>query len=107
VRFGDVHQLINTLGAMTGRGDWVIVAVDAIAENPGSIRIVRATSAALLVVRLGESLLSAARNAIGVVGRERFLGSIVLGGRRRRGDNLFHVTLPGLAFVSMRLLMMS
>jgi hypothetical protein len=89
VQFGDVHQLIDTLGEMTGRGDWVIVPVDPIAENPSSVPVVRATSAALLVVRLGESLLASARNAIEAVGRERFLGCIVLGGQgRERGPSL-------------------
>jgi hypothetical protein len=94
VRLPDVHQLIATLGTMTGRGDWVIVPVDAIVENPSSVPIVRATSAALLVVRLGESLLESARSAIEVVGRERFLGSIVLGKRGQKGHPALHHTLP-------------
>jgi hypothetical protein len=78
VHLAGVHQFVDSIGAMTGRGDWVIVPVDPIAENPSSIPIVQAASAALLVVRLGESLLGSARATIDVIGRERFLGSVVL-----------------------------
>jgi hypothetical protein len=99
VQLADVHNLIDSLGVMTGRGDWVIVPVDAIDENPGAIPIVRATSAALLVVRLGESLLTSARRAIDVVGRGRFLGSVVLHGRGRERRPSLHLTIPALALV--------
>jgi hypothetical protein len=104
-QLGDVHRLIDALGEMTGRGDWVIVPVDAIAQNPSAVPIVQATSAALLVVRLGESLLTPARHAIDVVGRERFLGSIVLGPRGRMRTKLLNVALPVLALACARLLM--
>ena len=90
------HGLIDELGVMTGRGDWVIVPVDAIEVNPSSVPIAQATSASLLVVRLGESMLASARNAIEVVGRERLLGSIVLGGRGR-GPGKLIVTVLALA----------
>jgi hypothetical protein len=96
-QLGDVHRLIDELGVMTGRGDWVIVPVDAIEVNPSSVPIAQATSASLLVVRLGESMLTSARNAIEVVGRERLLGSIVVGGGRGPGKLI--VTVLALALV--------
>jgi hypothetical protein len=80
-QLNDVRQLVDKLNVMTGRGEWVIVAVDPIAENPSVVPLVRAASAALLVVRLGESLLASAHTAIDTVGRARFLGSVVLGRR--------------------------
>ncbi len=89
VQLAGVHQLMDTLAAMTGRGDWVIVPVDPIAENPNAVPIVQATSGALLVVNLGESLLTSARTAIEAVGREHFLGSIVVGGRKGAGSIQF------------------
>jgi hypothetical protein len=98
-RLGDVHRLIDALGTMTGRGDWVIVPVDAIAQNPSSVPIVQATSAALLVVRLGESLLTSARSAIEIAGRERFLGSIVLTAQEHGRIGWLHAALPALALV--------
>ena len=73
-----VQHVIEAIEAAVSRGEWVIVPVDAIAENPAAIAIVQAASASLLLVRLGESLLTSAQNAIDAVGRERFLGSLVL-----------------------------
>lgn len=80
-QLNDVRPLVDSLGTMTGRGEWVIVAVDPIADNPSVVPLVRAASAALLVVRLGESLLASAHTAIDTVGRARFLGSVVLSRR--------------------------
>lgn len=105
VQLANMRQLLDTLGAMTGRGEWVIVPVDSIAENPSSVPIVQATSAALLVVRLGESLLASARSAIEVVGRAKFLGSIVLHERGQEISPSLHLTLPALALVCAGLLM--
>jgi hypothetical protein len=99
VRVGNVQQLIDTLGAMTARGEWVIVPVDPIAENPSAVPVARATSGALLVVRLGESLLTSARSVIEIVGRDRLIGSIVLGRRKRTPGKLLEVTLGVLALV--------
>jgi hypothetical protein len=79
VQLAGVHQFVDSIAAMTGRGDWVIVPVDPIADNPSAVPIVHAASAALLVVRLGESLLAPARATIEAIGREHFLGSVVLG----------------------------
>jgi hypothetical protein len=107
MQLADIRHLLDTLETMTGRGDWVIVSVDPIAENPSSVPIVQAASAALLIVRLGESLLSAAQSAIEVVGRGRFIGSVVLHGRGREGYPSLHPLLIALAFVGMRLLVRS
>jgi hypothetical protein len=54
--------------------------------------VVRATSCALLVVRLGESLVTSARDVIEVVGRDRLIGSIVLNRRKRGPGKLLEVT---------------
>jgi hypothetical protein len=78
VHLENVQEVITSITATVGRGEWVIVPVDAIAENPSAIAIVQATSAALLLVRLGESLIASAQNAVDAVGREKFLGSVVL-----------------------------
>jgi hypothetical protein len=79
VQLAGVQQIVDAMGSMTGNGDWIIVPVDPISENPSAVPIVRAASAALLAVRLGTSYLGTARAAIDVIGRDRFLGSVVLG----------------------------
>jgi hypothetical protein len=90
----DVRQLVDKLNATTARGEWVIVAVDPIADNPSVVPLVRAASAALLVVRLGESLLASAQAAIDTVGRSRFLGSVVLDRRRAPQGKIVPVPRP-------------
>jgi hypothetical protein len=77
----DVRQLVDKLNAITARGEWVIVAVDPIADNPSVVPLVRAASSALLVVRLGNPA-GVRASAIDTVGRSRFLGSVVLDRRR-------------------------
>jgi hypothetical protein len=76
----NVQQVLESVATGTDRGDWVIVPVDAIAENPSAIALVQGTSAALLVLRLGESLLASAQGTLEAIGRKRFLGSVVLDG---------------------------
>ena len=82
VQLRDVQQTIDSIAAVTARGDWAIVPVDSIEENPATIAILRATSAALLLVHLGESLLGPAQKAIDMIGRDRIIGSVVLKPRR-------------------------
>jgi hypothetical protein len=80
VQLSSVQQVVDSITAAVARGERVIVPVDSFADNPSSIAIAQATSAALLVLRLGESGFRVARQALDAVGRERFLGSVVLDG---------------------------
>ena len=82
VQLGDVQHIIDSIAAATARGDWAIVPVDPIEENPATIAILRTTSAVILLVRLGESLLTPAQKAIDTIGRDRIIGSVVLNGGR-------------------------
>jgi hypothetical protein len=78
-RLEDIESVIEAVNAMTHRGDLVLVAVNPIASHPASLPIIRATSAALLVVRLADSHLADARNTVRAIGQDRVLGSVVLG----------------------------
>jgi hypothetical protein len=80
VQLENVQQLITEMTAVGERGEHAIVPVDPIHDNPSAIAIVQAASIALLVVRLGESLLGSAETTLDVVGRSRFIGSIVVDG---------------------------
>ena len=73
-----MQPIVDSIAASIGRGEIVVIPVDPVADNPGAIAILRACSAAILVVRLGESQFTTAQNTIDIVDRERFLGSIVL-----------------------------
>jgi hypothetical protein len=78
VQLGEVEATIDSINETTNRGERVIVPVDPIADHPAAIAILRASSAALLLVRLGESELATAHSTIEIVGKERLLGSVVV-----------------------------
>jgi hypothetical protein len=78
VEIANVQAVIDAIGASVSRGERVIVAVASISEQPSTVAIAQSASASLLIVRLGESQLDAAQSALLAVGRDRFLGSIVL-----------------------------
>lgn len=90
-QLGDVQRIVDTIASVTSRGEWIIVPVDPISDNPTTIPIVRSTTAALLVVRLGQSLLTSSRTALEAIGRDRFIGSIVLSEKRGKPPVL-HLT---------------
>jgi len=80
VELEGVQPIVDSIAAIIARGENVIVPIDPVADNPAAIAILRACSAALLVVRLGESQLTTAQNTIDIVDRSRFLGSVVIEG---------------------------
>jgi len=75
---GDVQAITNQIAALAAVGHRVIVAVDAVTQNPASVQILRATSGILLVVRARESKLEMARKTLEAIGNDRILGSVFL-----------------------------
>jgi hypothetical protein len=74
-----VEYQLREVGAYVDEGRSVIVSLRSIAENPATIAIAGALEAAVLCVRLGESSIASALQAIQEIGRPKFIGSIVLG----------------------------
>lgn len=64
-------------GASRPGGIRTVVAVDPLLQALGGFRAVQAAQAALLVLRLGTDFVSAERT-IGLVGREKILGCVVV-----------------------------
>jgi hypothetical protein len=58
--------------------DRVLIALGPLEEHPASLAIAQAADAAILCLTLNESAISEATRAIEEVGRERFLGSVIL-----------------------------
>ena len=83
VQLQDVQQVIEAIAAVGDQGGSALVAVDPVADNPTAVAIIQSATSALMVVRLGESLLGSAQKTIDVVGRGRFIGSIVIDGSSR------------------------
>ena len=78
--FADTQGLVDSINETRAQGRLVFVACDPFRQNPPTIPIVRSTSGVLLVVRFGESRLASARKVVEIVGRDRMLGAITLGG---------------------------
>lgn len=78
VRANEVQDIVDAIETAKQRGGQVVVACDHAEDNPGALPIARAASGVLLVVRLGQSRLAAARKTVDAVGRERVIASITL-----------------------------
>jgi hypothetical protein len=73
-----VEYQLREVAAQMNQGQKVIVALRSIVENPATILVANAVDAAVLCVRLGETQISAAEQTVNEIGREKFIGSIVL-----------------------------
>src|SRR5215469_11602980 len=56
----------------------ILVSIESVLSNPLGIGIAQAADAVLLCVRKGRTKVAAARTTIQLIGRERFIGSVVL-----------------------------
>ncbi len=77
-----LHDLISFMEQVqrcVAYGDRVILALDAVTENPASIPVAEASDGVVLCVALGQTDMSAAQKTIEEIGRARFIGSIVVG----------------------------
>jgi hypothetical protein len=71
------HQLREIL-AQVSEGNRVFIALRSVAENPATIPIARAADALVLCVALGKTQIKSAKKTLEAIGRERFLGSILV-----------------------------
>jgi hypothetical protein len=78
VSLEDVAEVAQQLALKMGKRERVLVAVDAIEENPTTMALASCCDAALLCVSLGASDLRGTRRTLERCGRARFLGSVVL-----------------------------
>jgi hypothetical protein len=75
-----IRDLANAKEAVTAGLDQprILVSIESVLSNPLGIGIAQAADALLLCVRKGRTKIAAARRTIELIGRERFLGSVVL-----------------------------
>jgi hypothetical protein len=81
VRVTDATGLtLSRLEAFLGelRARHGIIALGPVLESPASLALARAADAVVLCLVLGESAISTAHQTVEEVGRERFLGSVLL-----------------------------
>jgi hypothetical protein len=56
----------------------IVISIESVLSNPLGIGIAQAADAVVLCVRKGRTKIAAARRTIELIGRERFVGSVVL-----------------------------
>jgi hypothetical protein len=65
----------------------VVIALRSIFENPTVVPVSRAVDAAVLCVQLGVTKIADSRKTVEAIGREKFLGTIVVGGPEKPGKS--------------------
>jgi hypothetical protein len=79
-----LNYQIEDIRRQIGSGDRLFVAVRSPSENPTAVPVARSVDAVILCVALGVTVVSAARKTIDAVGRERFLGTVLVQPQRQR-----------------------
>jgi hypothetical protein len=83
--FRDVRgcKVVDALAAAFGQmrpGDRMVFAARSISENLATIPLARATDGAVLCVSIGSTSIRCVEETIAQIGKERFLGSLVIHG---------------------------
>ncbi|MGH7285761.1 MAG: hypothetical protein ACRELY_29940 [Polyangiaceae bacterium] len=84
-----VDSIIRLAGEVVTAGDRIVFAARSISENLATIPIARFADCVLLCASLGSSPLSLIEETVAQVGRERFLGSVLL---KNQGEPIFTIT---------------
>lgn len=77
------HQ-IRAMAAQLEGGERIFIPLRAMSENPTAIPLAMAADAVVLCVELGKTRIKDAQRALRAVGREKFIGSILVAPRSRR-----------------------
>jgi hypothetical protein len=71
------HQLRDMAGQLQG-GERIFIALRSTSENPTAVPIAQAADAAVLCVELGQTDMKAAQRTLQAVGRQRFVGTLLV-----------------------------
>ncbi len=90
------HQ-VRDIARQVERGNRVFIALRSVAENPTTIPVAQSADAAILCVTLGKTEGAAAERGLMAIGRERFLGTILVNDSNAnaspRGERSHHAPL--------------
>lgn len=78
IRMNRVASFLEASKVIVDRGERVVFATRSIAENLATIALARAADGVILCVKLGSSSIGSVEETIKQIGKERFLGSILL-----------------------------
>jgi hypothetical protein len=79
------HQLRDMASQLNG-GERIFIALRSTAENPTAVPLAQAADAAVLCVELGKTDAKAAQRTLDAVGRQRFLGTLLVPPEGKRSD---------------------
>ncbi len=77
--FEDVPLVVAKIAEPPVGGGWLLVSCDPLRRNPAMIPVLHAVTGVVLVVRLGESLVSSVTKTVETVGRDKVFASIAIG----------------------------
>jgi hypothetical protein len=75
LRLVDYHK--KEIEEHVKKGEYVIVALASINQNPTSIALAKSADSAVLVVRVGETPMKASVRAVEEIGHDKFVGTII------------------------------
>ncbi len=75
----EIPGIVAKLSRGSEKHDLTIVACDPLLMNPATIPILHAASGAVIVVRLGKSMVETARQTVNAVGRDKVMASVTVG----------------------------
>jgi hypothetical protein len=78
VPLSHIEAAISQVNAHVENGDRVIIALGSIFENPTTAALAQAADRALLCITLGVTSIASAEQTIAEIGRDRFLGTVIL-----------------------------
>lgn len=83
VRLNRVGAFLEVAGELVSRGQRVVFATGSIKENLATVPLARAADGVVLCVSIGATMLGSIEETIEQIGKERFLGSILVRGSAR------------------------
>lgn len=78
VRLAHASAFLEVAAWHVDAGERLVFAMKSIDENVATVRFAQAADCAILCVSLGETTLSSVRETVEQIGRDRFLGSIIV-----------------------------
>lgn len=72
------YQLADVASQLERAPITIVVALRSIFENPTVVPVARAVDAAVLCVQIGVTKISDSRKTVEAIGRDRFLGTIII-----------------------------
>jgi hypothetical protein len=77
-----VEHQVREINVQVSVGDRVVIALRSVVENPASVPIARAADTLVLCVELGKTDAKSAQKTLDAIGRDRFLGTILVNSPR-------------------------